>query len=436
MGKSQELYKKAKKMIPGGTQLLSKRPEMFLPDQWPAYYSKAKGCQIWDLDGNKYTDMSYMGIGSCILGYSDEDVDTAVKTTIDKGTMTTLNAPEEYDLAKLLLNLHPWAGMVRYGRTGGEAMAIAVRIARAATNKQLVLFCGYHGWNDWYLAANLSSDESLNGHLLPGLPPKGVPKSLAGTAIPFTYNNIEEFENKFKTHKHELAAVIMEPVRNHLPENNFLKKIRMLTVAEKVPLIFDEITSGFRICEGGAHLHFHVDPDMAVFAKALSNGYPMATIIGNSKIMQSAQDTFISSTNWTERIGPVAAIATINKIKKRKVIKHINSIGKMVQNGWLTLAKKHKLRLVVSGIYPLGHFEFDYPNSQEIKTLMIQLMLSKGFLTTNAFYASYAHTETIVSDYLKALDLTFKELKNAINSDRVINKLRGPVAQTGFMRLT
>ena len=148
MGKSQQLYIKAKGIIPGGTQLFSKRPEMFLPDFWPAYYDKAKGCEVWDLDGNKYIDMSYMGIGTCILGYADEDVDNAVKNGIDKGSMTTLNPPEEVELAELLCNIHPWAGMVRYARTGGEAMTIAVRIGRAKTEKDLVLFCGYHGWHD------------------------------------------------------------------------------------------------------------------------------------------------------------------------------------------------------------------------------------------------------------------------------------------------
>ena len=151
IGKGQDLYVEAKKVIPGGTQLLSKRPEMFLPDLWPAYYSKAKGCKIWDMDGNEYIDVSYMGIGANVLGYANDQVDEAAKAAIDNGSMSTLNAPEEVYLAQKLIELHPWAGGVRYAKAGGEAMALASRIARAYTKKDIILFCGYHGWHDWYL---------------------------------------------------------------------------------------------------------------------------------------------------------------------------------------------------------------------------------------------------------------------------------------------
>src|SRR5579862_5334671 len=139
----QELYKRARRRIPGGTQLLSKRPEMFLPEQWPSYYSKASGSSVWDLDGNRYIDMSYSGIGSCILGYADADVDAAVHAAVNAGSMSTLNCPEEVELADLLCELHTWADMVRYARCGGEAMAVAIRIARASTRKAKVAFCGY-----------------------------------------------------------------------------------------------------------------------------------------------------------------------------------------------------------------------------------------------------------------------------------------------------
>lgn len=155
MGKSQDLYRTAKGLIPGGTQLLSKRPEMFLPDLWPAYYSRAKGCEIWDLDGNSFLDMTTMGVGTCVLGYADDDVNRVVKEIVDAGNMSLLNAPEEVALAQRLCALHPWASMARFTRSGGEAMAVAVRLARARTRRDVVLFCGYHGWHDWYLAANL-----------------------------------------------------------------------------------------------------------------------------------------------------------------------------------------------------------------------------------------------------------------------------------------
>ena len=180
----QTLYRRARKVMPGGTQLLSKRPEMFLPGQWPTYYKSAKGAEVTDLDGKTYLDMSYCGIGATVLGFADPDVNAAVKTAIDMGSMSTLNCAEDIELAELLIELHPWADMVRFGRAGGEAMAIAVRIARAATGRDMMAFCGYHGWHDWYLSANLGETTALDGHLLPGLDTKGVPRGLAGLMHP------------------------------------------------------------------------------------------------------------------------------------------------------------------------------------------------------------------------------------------------------------
>jgi len=435
MGLSQDLYKKAKKLIPGGTQLLSKRPEMFLPDFWTAYYEKAKGCRVWDLDGNKYTDMSYMGIGACILGYADKDVDSAVKTAVDKGSMCTLNCPEEVELAELLCKLHPWAEMVRYARTGGEAMAIAVRIARAKTGKDLVLFCGYHGWHDWYLSANLADDKALDGHLLPGLKPKGVPRVLKNSAIPFSYNNIKGFLSLVDKYKNKIGTVIMEPVRNYYPEKGFLETIREITEKLKIVLIFDEITSGWRLNLGGAHLKFGVNPDIAVFGKGISNGYPMAAIIGKSEVMEVAQETFISSTYWTERIGPVAALATIRKLKERDVPSHLINIGKKIQNGWRESAEKNRLKISVSGIYPLGHFSFNYEDPLILKTLFTQLMLERGFLATDSFYASYAHREKNVEKYLEVVDEAFEFIARAIKENKVKKYLKGPICHSGFRRL-
>ena len=161
-GAGLRLWRKALKSIPGGNNLLSKRPERYAPDLWPTYFSRAKGCRIWDLNDNEYIDMAQMGIGAAILGYCNEEVDSAVKKCIESGVSTTLNAPEEVYLAEKLLELNPFAGGVKFARTGGEAMAIAVRIARAYTNSDKVAFSGYHGWSDWYLATNLNNDHKLS----------------------------------------------------------------------------------------------------------------------------------------------------------------------------------------------------------------------------------------------------------------------------------
>lgn len=436
MGKSQKLYKKAKKIIPGGTQLLSKRPEMFLPDLWPAYYSKSKGCQIWDLDDNQYTDMSYMGIGSCILGYADETVNSAVKEAVDHGNMTTLNAPEEVELAELLCELHPWANEVRYARSGGESMSIAVRIARAKTGKDVVLFCGYHGWHDWYLAANLADDEALDGHLIPGLSPRGVPRGLKGTSFPFKYNDVDSFTQLFEQHKDNIAAVVMEPLRNLYPKKEFIDTIKEKTKEVGAVLVVDEITAGWRLNVGGAHLILDIEPDIAVFGKAISNGFPMGAIIGKKEVMDAAQETFISSTYWTDRIGFTSSIATIKKLQQEPVIEHLNSIGKEVQEGWSNLAKKHQLPIHVDGIYPLGHFGFDHPEALLLKTLFTKLMLERGFLATTAFYASYAQKSEDVERYMRAVDEVFEILATLIQEDTIQAQLTTPVCHSGFSRLT
>ena len=354
----QNLYRQARRLIPGGTQLLSKRPEMFLPDEWPSYYSRAAGVEVWDLDGRKYVDMSYMGIGACILGYADPDVSSAVHAAVDSGSMTTLNCPEEVELAELLCELHPWAEKVRYARCGGEAMAIAVRVARAATGRDRVAFCGYHGWHDWYLAANLADDSALDGHLLPGLEPAGVPRGLRGTALPFRYNHAEELEAIVSACGGDLAAVVMEPIRNAEPEPGFLESVRRIASRLGAVLIVDEVSAGWRLLTGGAHLRYELVPDMAVFAKAMSNGYPMAAIIGVAGVMESFQSTFVSSTYWTERIGPAAALATLRKHRRLDVVRHLIATGLEIQGGWRAAAARARLAVTVSGMPPSGPFHF------------------------------------------------------------------------------
>lgn len=432
ISKSKDLYAKARKVIPGGTQLLSKRPEMFSPDKWPAYYAKAKGCNVTDIDGNEYIDMSYMGIGSCLLGYADDDVNNAVSDAVKSGSMSTLNVPEEVELAELLCEIHPWADMVRYARTGGEALSVAVRIARAASGKDVILFCGYHGWHDWYLSANLNDEKALDGHLLPGLDPLGVPRGLTKTAIPFNYNNIEEFKKLFDQYTDKIAAVVMEPVRNILPDNGFLEEIRSITKKSNVPLIFDEVSAGWRMCLGGGHLHFGIEPDIAVFAKAMSNGYPMAAVIGKKSVMSAAEKTFISSTYWTEKIGTVAALATIRKMRDCDVSTHILRIGKLIQKGWVELSKKHNIDISVKGIYGLSKFSFNKDNSL-LKTFFTDSMLQKGFLGTTAFYPSFCHTRDICENYLCAVDNVFYSIKEAYLKGN-INALNSGACSAAFFK--
>ena len=433
MGTGQKLWKRAKQVIPGGNMLLSKRAEMFLPEQWPAYFSKAKGCKVWDLDGNEYTDMFIMGIGTNTLGYGDPEVDDAVRRAIDSGNMSTFNCPEEVYLAEKLIELHPWADMVRFARSGGEANAIAIRIARAASGRDKVAICGYHGWHDWYLSANLGDDKNLAGHLLPGLEPKGVPANLRGTVFPFNYNNFAELQALVDSH--DIGVIKMEVSRNRGPEDNFLHKVRQLATERGIVLIFDECTSGFRQTFGGLHKIYGVEPDMAMFGKALGNGYAITATIGRREVMEAAQSTFISSTFWTERIGPTAALKTLEVMERVKSWESITQTGLDITAKWQALAHKHELSITTSGLPALTGFAFNSPNHLAYKTLVTQEMLTKGYLAGTSVYVCTQHTPGVVEDYFAALDPIFTLIKECEEGRAVQELLKGPVCNGGFKRL-
>ena len=437
MSKTQMLYSHAKQVIPGGVQLLSKRPEMFAPDQWPAYAEKANGCEVWDLDGNHYYDMTTNGIGACLLGYANPHVTKAVVDCVQKGSMSSLNVPEEVYLADKLCELHPWAESVRFARTGGETCSVAVRIARATTGRSLVAICGYHGWSDWYLAANLGDSSRLDGSHLPGLQPDGVPRQLHGSALTFNYNDVEAFDEIIRDYGDELACVIMEPLRSEMPPAGWLEHVREETHRAGALLIFDEITIGWRLALGGSHKVLGVNPDMATFAKALGNGHPIGAVIGTKEAMDGAQTSFISSTYWTESVGPTAALATIEEMEKVRIWEHIRYIGEIVQKDWIETAAQHEVGIECTGIPCLAHFAFTkYP--KELKTLYTVLMLKEGFLANTAIYPTLAHTEEIMSLYRSAMDKVFAQIAAVLKKDdyqAILDAIGGPVCQTGFARL-
>ena len=429
------LQDKAMRLIPGMTQLLSKRPDRFSMGVWPSYFQKAKGVDVWDVDDNKYVDMSMSGIGANILGYADDEVNNAVLEAVSNGNSTTLNCPEEIDLAELLCELHPWADKVRFARTGGESMAVAVRIARAYSGRDKVAFCGYHGWHDWYLSANLNTTDALGEHLLSGLDVAGVPKALAGTAIPFHYNDLETLNDIIEKNRSEIGAIVLEPIRNIYPKKGFLEGVRAAANKIGAVLVVDEISSGFRMNSGGAHLKFNLEPDIAVFSKALGNGYPIAAVIGKDSVMDAAQNTFISSTYWTERIGFAAGLATIRKHLAKNVSDHLMKIGALVQKGWREFSDKYDLPLKIEGIFPLSHFSFNVSDADKIKALFVQLMLEEGFLASTSFYCMYAHKEDHVKSYFSSVEKVFGVISRAIEKGRVDILLKGQPCARGFTRL-
>jgi glutamate-1-semialdehyde 2,1-aminomutase len=433
IGTGQKLWKRAKRLIPGGNMLLSKRAEMHLPDHWPTYFSKAKGCRVWDLDGREYIDMSIMGIGTNILGYGHPEVDAAVSGAITAGNMSTFNCPEEVYLAERLVEIHPWADMVRLARSGGEANAIAIRIARAASGRDKVAICGYHGWHDWYLAANLGDEQNLAGHLLPGLEPKGVPQSLRGSVLPFRYNDFAQLQALVRDN--DIGVIKMEVSRNMGPEDGFLENVRKLATDNGIVLIFDECTSGFRQSFGGLHKLYGVEPDMAMFGKALGNGYAITAVIGKREVMQAAQSTFISSTFWTERIGPTAALKTLEVMERERSWERITQTGRHIGERWQALAKKYELPLHLSGLPALIGFSFPVPDMLKYKTLITQEMLKSELLAATSVYVCTAHTQPVVDQYFEVLDPLFALIKECESGRPVDDLLEGPVCHSGFKRL-
>jgi len=430
-----KLFSYAKTIIPGGSQLFGKRAELYAPGLWPSYYKSAKGCEITDLNGKKYFDFTMVGTGTSVLGYSNDKVNFAVNKAIKNGSISTLNNIEEVELAEKLIKLHPKMGMVRYARSGGEILSIAVRIARAHTKKDFVAICGYHGWHDWYLSSNLNSDKNLDGHLLPGLQPGGVPRGLAGTTLPFSYNNIEELENLIRDNNGEIAAIKMEVSRNSGPVEDYLQKVRDLATENKIVLIFDECTSGFRETFGGLHKKYNVEPDMALFAKALGNGYAISACLGRQEVMQATQKTFISSTFWTERIGPSAALKTLEVMERERSWENITHTGADISSQWKSLADKYGLKIDRWGLPALSGFSFISPDALAYKTYISQEMLKQGYLAGNCVYACISHTPSIVDEYFSKLDPIFRTIKECEEGRDVHKLLDGPVCHSGFTRL-
>ncbi len=433
IGTGQNLWQRAKKVIPGGNMLLSKRSEMHLPDNWPSYFSKTSGCSVWDLDGKHYYDYHLMGVGTNLLGYSHPEVDAAVMQVIKDGNMSTLNAPEEVSLAEKLIELDPWAGMVRFARSGGEANAVAVRIARAASSRDGVAVCGYHGWHDWYLSANLSEDDKLAGHLLPGLSTAGVPKSLRGNVHPFNYNDFSHLSQLVS--ENDIGVIKMEVLRNVEPSDDFLHRIRKLATDKNIVLIFDECTSGFRECFGGLHKKYGVFPDIAIYGKTLGNGYAVSAVVGREEVMQAAQSTFISSTFWTERIGSAAALKTLQVMEQEKPWECAKAVGNKVKSIWAEAASSNKLDVAINGLPALSNFSIASENALAYKTLLTQEFLKRGYLAGTNFFACSAHELDKFSEYSDILNQIFNVISECENGRDIKQLLDSPICHAGFKRL-
>jgi len=428
------LHERAKKVIPGGNSLLSKRREMFAPGLWPSFFESAKGINVKAIDGIEYKDFSHFSVGTNTLGYSNDYVNKKVIDSIQKGTMTTLNAPEEVYLAERLIQMHPWASIVKFARTGGEANSIAIRMARAYTGRSKIAFCGYHGWHDWYLSANLEKKDNLDQHLLSGLSPKGVPSELYSTSLPFNEGDLEGLEKLLS--KNDVAAVKIEVMRSNYPSKNYLEQIVFLAKKYNALLIVDECTSGFRETFGGLHLKYEIEPDIAVFGKTLGNGFAITSVLAKSHLMDTTQMSFISSTYFTERTGFVAGLATLDQMEELRSWELISKIGQNFKSKLTNLARKYNVPFKVTGMDALVTFNLEDEKYLAYKTFFTQEMLKRNYLASNSFYPSICHKEEEVIEFFHNAEKVFEKISTIrLRKENIENYLDGDVCHSGFKRL-
>ncbi|MFA6389986.1 MAG: aspartate aminotransferase family protein [Patescibacteria group bacterium] len=422
--RSNQLLKKAKKLIPNATQTLSKGYKMFTEGEFPLFVSKAKGCYIWDADGNKYIDYT-CALAPIILGYSVNEINSAIKKQLENGITYSLPHKLEVELAEKLIEIIPCADMVRFVKNGVDATSAAVRIARAYTGKEIVLRGGYHGAQDWYLASQPPQDL-------------GVPKTMKKLIDIFKYNDIKDFKAKINKHKGKIAAVIMEPVPMADPKPGYLEEIRRITKKEGIVLIFDEIVTGFRMSLGGAQEYYGVIPDLACFGKAMANGMPISCVVGSRKIMEKTEEVFVSTIFGGETLSMAASLATIDFIIKNKVIKHTWKVGGILYRGLEALIKKYGIKAHLIGQEFKFKLIFDNPDKTEStakKLYFLQQSAYRGVFWGTVITFNFSHKEKDIKFTLKAAEEVFRKMRALNDDENEIKKLvKGKIPVNKFLR--
>ena len=434
--RSMEMFERAKELMPSGTQLISRRPSRFAYGVTPIYADHAKGSRIWDIDGEEYVDWG-CSCGAIILGYADDAVDDAVRAQIAKGTIYTINHDVEVQVAEELVRTIPCAEMVRYTKGGGDSCTLAVRIARGATGRDKVLFCGYHGWHDWYLAAGLDAG-SLDDHLFPGIDPIGVPKALAGTAEPFPYGDADYLAQRLDANQGEVAAIIMEPIRSVQPPAGFLERVRELATQHGAVLIFDEVSTGFRPALGGAQEMLGVTPDMAAFAKSMSNGYAMGAVVGKREVMEPADRMFVSSSYWSDTVGLAATLATMRELRRLDAPAQFRRLGAQMQQDLKRAIADTGIDAACAGVpyHPSIQFNVADPLLQKkVSTLFIQEMSKRNHLGYPSFYLNAAHTAEDIESAVAASAEAFGIIKRGLDTGTVDELLECEPQSDLFRRL-
>ncbi|MEK9968292.1 MAG: aminotransferase class III-fold pyridoxal phosphate-dependent enzyme [Ferrovibrio sp.] len=419
---SQSLLERAQRVIPLGTQTFSKSYQQFPEGSAPLFLTHGKGSHVWDADGNEYIDM-ISGLLPVVLGYQDADVDNAIREQLQRGISFSLATELEVEVAELLTEIVPCAEMVRFGKNGSDATTGCVRVARAATGRDRLVICGYHGWHDWYIGSTVRN--------------KGVPAAIGAMVDRVPYNDMDALHQIFSRHPGEIAAIIMEPMNSAEPKPGYLEEVKEFAHSQGALLIFDEIITGFRFALGGAQEHFGVTPDLAAFGKAMGNGMPIAAVVGRADLMSEMEEIFFSSTFGGEALSLAAAKALILKMRREPVIETLWARGSALADGVRKLIQKHELSGAI-GLYGLAPWTllgfYDMPNARKeaIKTLFIREMLAGGILMAASHNMSYAHSDQDVAALLAAYDRTLGTIVAEMATGKLEQNLECPAIMPVF----
>ncbi len=396
--KSQQLYRRAREIILGGTQTLSKQPERFDAERFPAYIDHGRGCRLWDLDGNEFIDF-VMALGPVVLGYCYGAVDDAVRRQLSRGVIFSGNSPLEVELAERLVQIIPNAERVRFFKTGAEAVSAAVRLARNFTGRDKIISCGYHGWHDGFLAK--------------GAEP-GVPRALRETIFDLPYGDLQHAHSLVERHGRELACIVVEPIIWEL-NRTFLKELERLAQSVGALLVFDEVITGFRVALGGVQELLGIEADLTTFGKALANGFPISAVVGRKEVFDAAEDLWISSTFGGEALSLAAALATITELERPHVLQRMWRLGESLRDGWKgQLECRPEIEAEAVGVGPLPVLRFR-PEARAQEDLFIREMLDRGFVTrrNNYWFITASHTTVEIAEALEATDASFQRIQQS-----------------------
>lgn len=411
---SEAMLDRARQTIPLGAQTFSKSITQYPLGVSPYFAARGQGSKLWDVDGNEYIDF-INGLASVTLGYNDPDVTAAVKAQVDHGTIFSLSSPLETEVAERLVAIVPSAEMVRFGKNGSDATAGAVRVARAYTGRDHVLVSGYHGWQDWYIGATARN--------------RGVPESTRALTHTFPYNDLAALDRLLDEHAGQVAAIVMEPMNVAFPAAGYLEGVRERATRHGAVLVFDETITGFRVANGGAQELFGVIPDLTTLGKGIANGYPLSAVCGQRDLMMLMEEIFFSFTMGGETLSLAAARATLDKVVREPVTRHMATLGTALRDGTAALVERHRLGEVLSlSGHPSWTFLLikDHPDASafEIKTLWLQEIFARGLLSLGSHNMSYAHSQADVDRVLTIYDEVFALLSAAIGQQRVRAELR------------